>query len=108
MNALTLASSLEMVAMALEMTLYLAHVVAWGKVKLEYSDAFLGLFFALALFAASNFMYGLLGFGLFERGGVFDHVAGGLQHTGVWLTSLSILVVLWGEWSEINRDSAAD
>lgn len=108
MSPITLASSLEMIAMALEMTLYLAHVVTWSRVKFEHSSVFSGLFFALALFAASNFMYSLLGFGLFERGGVFDHVAGGLQHTGAWLTSLSMLVVLWREWCGINRDSAAD
>lgn len=108
MSPIALASSLEMVAMGLEMMLYLAHVVAWRKIDFEYSSVFSGLFFALALFAASNFMYGLIGFGLFERGSMFDHVASGLQHTGAWLTSLSIVVVLCREWGEINGDSAAD
>lgn len=102
MSAITLASSVEMIAMLLEVSLYLGHVVIWSKFDTEQSSAFMGLFFALSMFAVSNAMYSLLGMRFCPYGGTFEYIAGAVQFTGAWMTAISMGVIVWREFREHN------
>jgi len=90
MSALKIASLLELFAMSVEMFLYFGNAIIWTRLKSPFSSFLSAVFFSGGMFTASNFMFGLTGLGLFERGGLWDKEAFVLQQVGAFAMAASM------------------